>query len=369
MVRDAGGRRKEEKHMRIHINQTQCGFVIKNGCYQKMIFAGTYYYPACMGYKVVIEEMRGRVSFKEVPLKVLKEDKVFLSRVTIAEVPEGQLGVLYINHAASAVVTDREAAYWNVWEPCELRMIDMREPAMDRTVEKSLLRLIDQQYYKKIEILPGEKGLLYQDNILTDELGPGTYYYWLYARDVLCRVVDLKMKELEVSGQEILTADRVGIRLNLTATYRIADPRRLVETIKGVENQLYTRIQLIVREYIGRYRLDEILAQRMREEQEQYCVEVQTIGIKDIILPGEIRDIMNTVLIAEKRAQANVITRREEVASTRSLLNTAKLMDENKTLYKLKELECLERICTQVGNISVAGSGTLIQQLKELLGT
>ena len=95
MVRDAGGRRKEEKHMRIHINQTQCGFVIKNGCYQKMIFAGTYYYPACMGYKVVIEEMRGRVSFKEVPLKVLKEDKVFLSRVTIAEVPEGQLGVLY----------------------------------------------------------------------------------------------------------------------------------------------------------------------------------------------------------------------------------------------------------------------------------
>ncbi|MFR2487712.1 MAG: SPFH domain-containing protein, partial [Hungatella sp.] len=111
------------------------------------------------------------------------------------------------------------------------------------------------------------------------------------------------------------------------------------------------------------------LAQRMREEQEQYCVEVQTIGIKDIILPGEIRDIMNTVLIAEKRAQANVITRREEVASTRSLLNTAKLMDENKTLYKLKELECLERICTQVGNISVAGSGTLIQQLRELMGT
>ena len=50
MVRDAGGRRKEEKHMRIHINQTQCGFVIKNGCYQKMIFAGTYHYPACIPF-------------------------------------------------------------------------------------------------------------------------------------------------------------------------------------------------------------------------------------------------------------------------------------------------------------------------------
>ena len=74
------------------------------------------------------------------------------------------------------------------------------------------------------------------------------------------------------------------------------------------------------------------------------------------------------MLIAEKKAQANVITRREEVASTRSLLNTAKLMDENKTLYKLKEMECLERICTQVGNINVAGSGTLLEQLNNLMG-
>ena len=106
----------------------------------------------------------------------------------------------------------------------------------------------------------------------------------------------------------------------------------------------------------------------MKEEEAPYCVEFLNAGIKDIILPGEIRDILNTVLIAEKKAQANVIARREEVASTRSLLNTAKLMDENKTLYKLKEMECLERICTQVGNINVAGSGTLLEQLNNLMG-
>jgi regulator of protease activity HflC (stomatin/prohibitin superfamily) len=88
--------------------------------------------------------------------------------------------------------------------------------------------------------------------------------------------------------------------------------------------------------------------------------------LKDIILPGEIRDIMNTVLVAEKKAQANVIARREEVASTRSLLNTAKLMEENATLYKLKELEYLERICEKVGNISV-GSGDLLGELREIL--
>ena len=84
-------------------------------------------------------------------------------------------------------------------------------------------------------------------------------------------------------------------------------------------------------------------------------------------LEGEIRDIMNTVLIAEKRAQANVITRREEVASTRSLLNTAKLMEENPTLYRLKELEHIERICENVGNINLNGNGDVLSQLMGLM--
>ena len=151
----------------------------------------------------------------------------------------------------------------------------------------------------------------------------------------------------------------------------------MIETIKNLENQVYACVQLVIREYVGRYRLDELLQQkeeisqfifkRLKEVQADYCIEFHSAGIKDIILPGEIRDIMNTVLVAEKKAQANVITRREEVASTRSLLNTAKLMEENKTLYKLKEMECLERICAQVGNIQVYGGGALLEQLKMLI--
>ena len=104
----------------------------------------------------------------------------------------------------------------------------------------------------------------------------------------------------------------------------------------------------------------------MKALQEEYCVEILDVGIKDIILPGEIRDIMNTVLVAEKKAQANVIMRREEVASTRSLLNTAKLMEENRILYRLKELEYLERICDKVGSISLNGAGNILEQLAGL---
>ncbi len=175
----------------------------------------------------------------------------------------------------------------------------------------------------------------------------------------------------------MLTKDKVSLRMNVSCTYKITKPVELVSKINNLETSLYVFVQLILREYICKYKLDEILENKLeisneifetiKEKSSEYFVEFTSVGIKDIILPGEISNILNTVLIAEKTAQANVITRREEVASTRSLLNTAKLMDENVTLYKLKELEYLQKICEQVGNINVDNGANLIEQLKQLL--
>ena len=111
--------------------------------------------------------------------------------------------------------------------------------------------------------------------------------------------------------------------------------------IKSLDDQLYIVLQLVLREYVGTLTLDELLKnkqevghyvlQKLKEKERDFGVTFLFAGLKDIILPGEIKEILNTVLIAEKQAQANVITRREETASTRSLLNTAKLMEQNKT--------------------------------------
>lgn len=95
-------------------------------------------------------------------------------------------------------------------------------------------------------------------------------------------------------------------------------------------------------------------------------MEVIGLGIRDIILPGEVKDIMNQVLIAEKKAQANTIMRREETASTRSLLNTAKLMEENAMLWKLKEMEYVEKIADKINHITVNNNGVLTDQMKQI---
>jgi len=334
------------------INENECGYLIRRGRFEKLLTVGTYYFLSLSGCEVKIVPMTGAVNTCGIPEEILMKNPEFASRVVKNVLPDTSIAIRFVNGAFREVVCKPETLFWNVFEKNEFQVIDITKPWMEETLPRMYMELMPAKYYKKIVIKDGETGLLYFDNQFE--------------------------RQLEISGQEILTADKVGVRLNVICTYRITDPRRLVMLVENVGTQLYTHAQLILREYVGRFRLDELLEQKeeisqyvleeMKKKQEDYCVEIVSAGIKDIILPGEIREIMNTVLLAEKRAQANVITRREEVASTRSLLNTARLMDENQTLFKLKEMEYLERICDKVGTISINGGKGVMEQLAELVG-
>jgi regulator of protease activity HflC (stomatin/prohibitin superfamily) len=101
--------------------------------------------------------------------------------------------------------------------------------------------------------------------------------------------------------------------------------------------------------------IDRAVADYIRTKTSEYGIEVDSVGVKDIILPGEIKTILSKVVEAEKAAQANVIRRREETAATRSMLNTAKVMEDNPVALRLKELEVLERIAEKIEHINVNG--------------
>ena len=349
---------------------------MKNGRFVKLLTAGTHTYFGA--YEAQIVTMTGEVKTCGIPEEILMRDQEFASRVIKNTLPDTSIAIRFVNGAFKEVITKPEALFWNVFEKNSFQQIDITKSYMEKDLPRMYMDLMPVKYYKKIVIKDGETGLLYFDNRFEERLSTGTYFFWNYGREVTCKIFNMKLQQLEISGQEILTADKVGVRLNVVCSYRITDPERLVQLVDGASSQLYVYAQLILREYVGHYKLDELLNQKeeisryvlekMREHQQDYCVEVVNAGIKDIILPGEIREIMNTILIAEKKAQANIIMRREEVASTRSLLNTARLMDENQTLFKLKEMEYLERICDKVGNISLNGGKNVLQQLAELVG-
>lgn len=363
--------------MKYILGEHECGYVLKNGVLEKIVFAGKYRLYQKLGYELKTVSAVGKVDTAGLPVERLMKEPKFRSKVLRVQIPDDCIGLHLVNGIYRQILMGGEALYWNIYETNEVRLINVSGTRItEEQVPRIYWHLLPAKLYKKIVIGDGETGLLYIDNQYVEQLGCGTYYYWTYAHEVNCRIYNLKLQQLEISGQEILSSDKVGIRLNILCSYRITDPLTLVQKMDAPGKLLYMKIQLLAREYVGQFRLDELLAQKeeigkhlyeqMKALQAEYCVEILDVGIKDIILPGEIREIMNMVLTAEKKAQANVIMRREEVASTRSLLNTAKLMEENQILYRLKEMEYLERICDKVDSISLNGAGNVLEQLAGL---
>ena len=197
------------------------------------------------------------------------------------------------------------------------------------------------------------------------ELEAGSYGFWNVVANVRVDVLEIRRQTLEVAGQEILTKDKVTIRVNVSAVYEVVDITAANQSVQDIRAYLYRTLQIAIRQTLGKRTLDEVLAEKtdldeavsaeVRREMEVFGVRVGAIALKDIILPGDIRDILNQVVTAEKQAQANLIRRREETAATRSLLNTAKLMEDNPLLVRLKELETLEKVAEKADKITVIG--------------
>ena len=218
--------------------------------------------------------------------------------------------------------------------------------------------------------------MLFVDGKFEQILDSGVYYWWKNNIAIFVGKVDTRRQQLEINGQEILTRDKAALRVNAWAQYQVVDIEKALLRNKDYEKQLYVSFQLAIREYVGGLLFDEILEkkdqlvpvvlERVGVAAESLGIAVAGFGIRDIVLPGDVKEIMNQVLVAEKKAQANVIMRREETASTRSLLNTAKLMEDNPMLYKLKEMEYVEKIAEKINTISVSGNGILIDQLRQI---
>ncbi|RDZ26309.1 slipin family protein [Lysobacter silvisoli] len=214
--------------------------------------------------------------------------------------------------------------------------------------------------------VPNESvALLYVDGKLARSLDAGSYAFWNLQKNVAVELVELRVQSVEVSGQELLTRDKVSLRVNLAASMRVTDPVAARSKLAKYNDYLYRELQYGLRKAVSAKTLDELLGDKasldadiygyVRDQVAGLGLEVLGVGVKDVILPGEMKEILNSVVQAEKAAQANVIRRREEANATRSLLNTAKLIEDSPLLLRLKELEALEKVTEKIDKLTVFG--------------
>lgn len=357
------------------VNENQRGLLFSNGKFVKMLKAGKYY--TLGGRYIHVVSLDAPLPCDLCPIETFLQNSDIAAETTTVEVEDEQLALHFVNGKFKEALKPGKYAFWTAVDRHQFTMVSTAQPEVAETIPTYIFEKMPVGLYSKVEVAPYEKARLYYNETLVKLLEPGTYYFWRGSTKVKAEIVDTRLTRMEITGQEILTRDKVALRINFVCNYRITDYVKVLTEIDDYQEQLHVAAQLTLREYVGKYTVDELLENKeqlslsvfdaLQKKAAGLYLELADAGVKDIIFPGEIREIMNTVLVAEKRAQANVIARREEVASTRSLLNTAKLMDENATLYKLKELEYLEKICENVGTITVNGNSDLLSQLTRVL--
>lgn len=281
----------------------------------------------------------------------------------VLDLEDGQRALVWVNRRFAQILAPGQYAYWTNHRDVRVELVDARRARFEHEELKAITRSPSaRDQLETGAISRNAVGVLFLDGRFAGTLDPGPWAFWKGAADVRVVEVDLRETTLDVPGQEIMSADKVSLRLNAVVTYRVTDPRRAVCTADDYRQALYREAQLALRAVLGAQELDALLAAKdavateatalLAPRAEGLGLEVVSLGIRDVILPGDMRDLMNKVTEAKKAAEANLITRREETAALRSQANTAKLLAENPTLMRLRELEVLEKIVA-TGKLSV----------------
>ncbi|MFT0212250.1 slipin family protein [Pseudomonas sp. F1_0610] len=287
------------------------------------------------------------------------------------QVAEHQVGLRYVDGVLTELLEPNSRyLWWKNGSQQQVEFVSLAELEIKPELLKGLRPLMNKKAIDSKSLLLStvpawHLGVLKVDDEVKQVLPAGSYGFWTYHNTVAVQSVDTRLRVLDMSGQEILTKDKVSIRLNFVINWRYVDVLTALAAMQDAEAFLYREVQFALREIVGTRTLDELLENKEIIDQQvteqlsqsipQYGLEIGSMGVKDIILPGEMRTILSSVIEAEKAAQANVIRRREETAATRSLLNTAKVMENNPVALRLKELETLERVCERIDKISVFG--------------
>jgi regulator of protease activity HflC (stomatin/prohibitin superfamily) len=297
--------------------------------------------------------------------------------VTVVDLKDTQRGLVWIDGRFNRILPPGLHVYFKQPREVRVEIADASDPRLEHPELKTIINTVSSGVIQVAQVDRDHHGVLFVDSRFVDTLNPGRYAFWTGLSRVNVFPVDMREAAIDVCGQEIMTADKVSLRMNAIVNYRVVDPRKALAACDDASQSLYREVQLALRAIVGSRDLDGFLADKdevanelhetVKERSGELGLEVTSAGIRDVILPGDMKDLMNKVTEAKKAAEANLISRREETAAMRSQANTAKLLADNPTLMRLRELEVLEQIAASSNLNVVLGEKGLTDRMVNLL--
>jgi regulator of protease activity HflC (stomatin/prohibitin superfamily) len=362
----------------VKIQAYEAGLIFRNGKFEGLLDEGRHWLFDPLGKIYVRIASLRDLSLVHDQLDVIVHSGALKDRAEVLDLMDHQRALVWIDGRFRHVLPPGLYAYWTTHREVTAEVIDARKARFEH---KDLAVILQSDTAARIldtyTVERGHAGVLFEDGTYTETLPPGRYAFWKNMAKVELIPVDLREVMLDIGGQEIMTADKVSLRLNAVVTYRVADAHKAVTTTDDVRQALYRELQLALRAIVGARELDQFLTDKdavARELEETVRgrvaalgLEVVSAGIRDVILPGDMKNLMNKVMEAKKAAEANLIARREETAAMRSQANTAKILQDNPTLMRLRELEVLERVAAGGKLQVVLGEKGLAERVVNLL--
>ena len=363
---------------RVKIRSYEIGLCFRDGEFVRLLTSGKHLIFDPL-WKTHIEVVSMRDPWiKHEQLDVIVKSGALIDKAKVVDLKDNKRALVWIDGRFSHVLPPGLYAYWTGFKEVHVEIVDTNEV---RFQHEDFNTIVASPYASQLlDICSVERnhlGVSFQNGDYVVTLAPGQYAFWKNVADSKVVEVDMREQTFDVSGQDIMTADKVTLRMNVMVTYRIVDAHKAVTVSDGARQSLYREAQLALRAVVGTRDLDSFLSDKdvvtdefekqVRQRAGSLGLEIVTVGVRDVILPGEMKELMNKVTEAKKAAEANLIARREETAAMRSQANTAKLLADNPTLMRLRELEVLEKVAT-TGNLNVVlGEKGLADRVVNLL--
>jgi regulator of protease activity HflC (stomatin/prohibitin superfamily) len=363
---------------RIKIRSYEMGLYFRDGEFKGLLAPGKHWLLDPL-WKVRVEVVSQRVPWlAHEKLDVIVKSGALKDRAVVLDLKDYERGLIWVEGRFSHVLPAGLYAYWTGQKQVNVEIVDARKVRFEHSDLKVIARSpMADRVLDVCTIGRDHVGVLFIDGAYVETLPPGLYAFWKGQSDSRVVEVDTRETMVDVSGQDVMTADKVTLRLNAVVVYRIVDGRKAVTATDDVRQAVYREAQLALRAVVGARELDAFLTDKdamasdiesaVRHRAAQLGLEIASVGIRDVILPGDMKELMNKVTEAKKAAEANLIVRREETAAVRSQANTAKLLADNPALMRLRELEVLEKVATAGDLKIVLGEKGLADRLVNLL--
>lgn len=296
----------------------------------------------------------------------------------VVELADAERALVWKDDRLAYVLGPGRHAFWRTAHRLHVEKFIVDAGRFEHPQRDALLTLAGgAPYFEMIDVGANEEALVYRDGVLIEALREGRYVYWKTGAKLTHRKLDRREQLCDVGGQDVMTSDKVTLRINLLVGWQIVDALAAVSTVADVAQAVYREAQLALRGAIGVRTLDALLADKdgvgrelldgLARRAAEFGVAIRSAGLRDVILPGEMKELFNQVIAAEKQAQANLIKRREETAAIRNQANTARLLAENPALARLKELEVIQEVLGNAKATFVLGPGDLMGQFGSLI--